>query len=80
MITPEAVQTPAGELAIPESKELARELSSQVLYRLEEAGHIAKEVLDERVVEWAEAGWIGYEPVWPLGWLFAVPTARPSRT
>jgi predicted transcriptional regulator len=45
------------ELAIPESKELIKELPSRVLYQFERAGVLAKEILDERVTEWAEDGW-----------------------
>jgi hypothetical protein len=54
-----------AELAIPEGRDVVRSLPSEMLYRLELAGQIATEVLDERVVEWTEAGqtqvWIAEE-------------------
>lgn len=45
------------ELVIPQTKEMAFGLPSQTLYFLEEAGEIARDVLDGRIAEWAEAGW-----------------------
>jgi hypothetical protein len=54
-----------GRLTIPDSTDVARELPSDILYKLELAGEIAREVLDERIVEWTEAGksqrWIATE-------------------
>lgn len=53
------------ELAIPESAELARELPSPWLYQLEQAGALAREILDERVIQWTDEGksqrWIADE-------------------
>ncbi len=43
--------------ALPESKELARELPSDVLYKLERVGEISRQILDERIVVWAGEGW-----------------------
>jgi hypothetical protein len=52
-------------IAIPESREIAQELPSNVLYQLEEAGQIATEILDERVTAWKHEGstqkWIAGE-------------------
>lgn len=43
-------------VAIPDSREVAQALPNHVLYRLELAGQIAREVLDERVVAWTHEG------------------------
>lgn len=44
------------ELIVPESKDVVRSLPSETLYKLEVAGEIATEVLDERVIEWIKEG------------------------
>jgi DNA-binding Lrp family transcriptional regulator len=44
------------DLVIPDRTELAQ-LSSAELYKLEVLGDISKEILDERVSEWAAARW-----------------------
>lgn len=54
-----------SELAVPESRDIARSLPSDALYKLELAGQIASEILDERVIAWTEEGrtqeWIAGE-------------------
>lgn len=44
------------EVVVPTARVDVERLPSEVLYRLEQAGEIAKEILDERVVRWAEGG------------------------
>lgn len=41
---------------IPTTRALAHDLPSDVLYAFERAGEISREILDERVTAWAEAG------------------------
>jgi hypothetical protein len=43
--------------AVPQQVEDARALPSAALYLLERAGELAREVLDERITEWTQAGW-----------------------
>jgi hypothetical protein len=45
------------DLVIPESLEVAENLPSDLLYKLEIAGEISKEILDRRVIEWADEDW-----------------------
>jgi hypothetical protein len=45
------------ELAAPQNVELLRSLPSAQLYLFERAGDLAREVLDERVIEWTRDGW-----------------------
>jgi hypothetical protein len=45
-----------GDL-IPVTRALAYELPSDLLYKLERAGEISRQILDERIVEWAADGW-----------------------
>lgn len=47
----------ALEPRIPSGREAIRGLESRMLYTLEQAGQIAREVLDERIVGWTEQGW-----------------------
>lgn len=47
----------AMSLVVPDDVDLVRQMPSSVLYQLEEAGRIATEVLDARVVDWTERGW-----------------------
>ena len=42
---------------IPATQASARDLPSDVLYALERAGEISRAILDERVTDWATAGW-----------------------
>jgi hypothetical protein len=46
-----------AELMVPQDAELARSLPSAQLYLLERAGDLAREVLDERVIQWTADGW-----------------------
>lgn len=43
--------------AIPQTKDVIQTLPSATLYVLEQAGAIAREILDERVVTWTQEGW-----------------------
>jgi hypothetical protein len=45
------------EDGMPATPEIARMLPSRTLYRLEVAGEIARDVLDERVIAWTGDGW-----------------------
>lgn len=45
------------DLVIPEGHDVVRSLPSETLYRLELAGQIATEILDERVIDWTNDGW-----------------------
>lgn len=49
--------TPEVLPAIPDTREVARDLPSSFLYALERAGEISREILDERVREWVAEGW-----------------------
>ncbi len=55
----------SAALVVPDSADIARTLPSDALYRLEAAGQIATEILDERVIAWTEEGktqaWIAGE-------------------
>lgn len=45
------------DLVIPTSREAVLVLESPVLYLLEQAGGVAREILDGRIVDWTEQGW-----------------------
>jgi hypothetical protein len=45
------------ELVVPTSRQAVLALDSPTLYLLEQAGEIAREILDGRIIEWTEQGW-----------------------
>jgi hypothetical protein len=45
------------EKIVQQGSDVVRTLDSPTLYQLEQAGQVAREVLDERIVEWTQAGW-----------------------
>jgi hypothetical protein len=47
----------SGELVVPTSRAAVVTLKSRTLYVLEQAGEIAREILDGRIVAWTEQDW-----------------------
>lgn len=45
------------DLIVPSSTDVIRELDSPTVYALEQAGGVAREVLDDRIVRWTEDRW-----------------------
>jgi transcriptional regulator with XRE-family HTH domain len=45
------------ELVVSTSREAVLALDSSMLYVLERAGEVAREILDARIVDWTEQGW-----------------------
>lgn len=46
-----------ADLVVPTSRDAILALDSQALYLLEQAGEIARGILDERIVAWTTEGW-----------------------
>ena len=55
------------ELVVPTNREAVLALESPVLYLLEQAGEVAREILDERIVGWTQQGWTQREIAEEIG-------------
>lgn len=67
------------DLVVPESREAVLALKSSELYLLEQAGDIAREILDGRIVAWTEQGWTQQEIADEIGCNRATVSKRQAR-
>jgi len=67
------------ELIVPDSRDLILSLDSPTLYKLEEAGQIARDILDERVVGWTSEGWSQRQIAEEIGCTQAAVSKRQAR-
>jgi len=67
------------ELIVPDSRDLILSLDSPTLYKLEEAGQIARDILDERVVGWTSEGWSQRQIAEEIGCTQAAISKRQAR-